>query len=1537
MVLSRMDLREKVPVNIVRWANLELTMNELFNNFEAWEKRDAEFVNKFFEQPYFKWEESLIGKLINVKDDIKFEDIKDEWINLAVLRYNRWTREFKECLDKIDHDPLKEEFINEIHDRLFASIWTVAPYVTDFAVNCGVTAWDTDVLWYFQKVVNYLEGKESETGWRKAVEILKDITITNENLNWRLPTGLEITPTSELRDPALPANTKNAFDNLLSFEIWKEADRTIDIAKDFSNNLQKLLTNFLPAINTVVWESDEYRYDEGKLWFVYEWDLRAIRDNTALTEEEKNKQINDLKRRYYIRYLKLKNVKIWNALELLYNNDFDYSKLDRNTLKDYFDKVADIRLKMLFDKWMNAFIKLNWWNVDDFKNFYKNLVDVDPNNPTLNITLSDVNIPWATPPVWPINIPIQKKLVEWKNEWLKNDIEQFWKNASKSFDAFPMEFKIKKSDIEWLPITIEDRTKLLNLLSKFDVWDEYEIKWENIWILIYLFFVMNSNLPITEMDPEQQKEVEKLFGQAKNQKVWPKDKNTENNNEWSEVYSPDKFKEEIEKYWSGTKFENWSEIWLPMGKSELPGWWHQRMKIKISKIDMAAWTFTGTVFWWELKFGNKLEWKSREFKMNKKFIEDLKGITEKASANEKKLRLLPNPDNVDFDSYKNGLSNKLWTSTFSFPPASTTWDGHKFMQKIKKDWKENEVEVKYFWAPLDDKSIYKIEYNPIRKSFTVSSTFNWDEKWKDWKSEKKRFSYKRDMDWNNFLIFFTQKWLIPQTEEQAKDAVTRQDNEFKMENWWHRKLNWFSINNVKSVFKTLKWNIKKKIDDYNNAQNQKLEDILVWDWWLYSWLANVFWFIPSMKQGLWELEQEYYNERDNRTWKKIEYYLKMFQADPDFWTTFDQVPPHAKIQWWKSLELIVLNRVKNAKDRMWDPGIYQAAALLLANFEKWWSPYRGLAAKENTWLWVTALLWKAHYEQFMRDKAKLIAARDNAEKSGSWDKKWLNETLAACEMKYIINNVRWSYRWLIEWSYEDRWIPWEDDTNYVDNPAKRLLSDQFASKLETAYNGRFNKNSVNDKYNKFQNNNSFDEIENEFWKTSSTRYQIWQAALRRMIDLAVTDDLKKRMKKHFLTYLLCWALDINCDPGLKKQVYEWAKPMMFVPWLLVKEAWVAENIAILLDDIEPRWDFSANITKYFHRNDQLDGWTDFKWLQKELNAWLTDDKMNQLDDYFSKLPTKDISGYPEPKHTIIENFQKAMSDSKRDEGDRWILENAEVVSNWLLSSGEVVEKRIKIQNWKFNGKNIDEDNNMRDFRKNVTADINSRDVNDPREVAFVLEKFINRFWIDNQQIYTRIKTADYWDNNRGYFAWPYESIDLNMWNIWDKEIDSILWYAFQWNARRSRWLWCDRLPDELYDTLDTFGKFFSKAFYAKTLLNNYVVENGFKPKNKGVNPLFMSSRNVYDQVFAWDSESQYFINNIDTPDDDLYSSDPDKVRKAKDKTRRSLLKSSDFINSDIANIEKKLKSNLSWTSTLFKTVTSSRLETARARYFSNAA
>ena len=1520
------NLSKEVPSNIVKWARLEKTVNDLFDTFEAGEQRNAELINRFFDQPIFYWEESLIDKVTAINPDIKFDDIKDEWINLAALIYDRWMWDFNNCMNKIGSIHIKRAFVNEIYDKVKAKIWVAAPY-NDFNTKCAIPL-NANVVEYFQKIVNYLESKEWAGGSaKKAIEILKEINITNEDLNNRLPAGTKIPTWVNLTDPAIPASTKQGFDTLLSFEIWKEADRTISIAKNFSKNYEWLLTNSIPAINTIVWENDEYKYDEetiSKKYPDYQTRKQAITDDTNLSEVEKATQIKALKREFYLQYLKTKNEKIWNALEQLYNNDFDYSKVDPSVLKDYFDKVVDIRLKMLYDNWMNHFLNLSWGtDFDEFRAFYKELTDIS--NPVLNLRLSNVNIPWSMPPIaWDNFLPIHRKIKDWPNNWLK-DIDEFWKNVEKSYDAFPMEFTINKADIESMNITIEDKTKLLNFLARFDQWDKYEIKWENIWNLIFLFFVINSKIPITNFDLEDQKKIEELFWKAKNSEheEWEseeesEEENGEENNEEEEnvareEYLPAKFKEEIEKLWQW-KFENWSEIWLPMCDSELPGGWYWWMKVKISNVDMKKWTFKWTVYWWELELNGKLEWKSREFKMNKSTLEEFN----KVSKDSNKVWLLPNPDSSNFNSFRDKLGGKLWTGELAFPPSWATWTGDKFMQKIiDEDWKEKEVEVKYFWAASDDKSVYKVEYNPIRKTFTVSSSFNWDEKWKDWKTEKKRFSYKRDMDWNNFLIFFTQKWLVPQTEAEANSALARQEQEFKAVNGGKWKLHWFSINNIKNWFKNIFGAIKKKIDDYDKSQTENFQWIVEWP--LLKALWSIPFLPPSLKYAIWERQQEIYNEELNWAWKEIEWYLKALQSDGQFADTFDQVPAHVQTLYWKSYQKFITDLFKK-----WNPSKEEsrkAAALLLANFEKWWSPFRGLTEYENKWLWVKVLLWEAHYQQFLRDKAACIRDRDLAEKSGSEDdKKWLNEQLATCEMDYIINNVRWAYPklpWTYFPSHEKRWIDWDKSTNYIANPSKRLLSETFANKLEDAKKWRFTKWSVEETYTKNKSINRFAIMEDDFTKCGSARYKQGAGALRRMFDLASNETLKKRAHKHFLTFLLSWVLDVNCDPGLKKQIYGWAKPMSFVPWMLVKEAWVAENIAILLDDAT-KWDFSKHVTKYFRKNGQLKWWIDFKELQEEINAWLTDDKMDELNEYFAKMPTNDFPDVEDPyKKQILEKFKKSLLDEDVEEFDRWLLENPTIVNNGLLTNINVVSDRLKFEDGEFKWKDSDDISNKRKFRKDVQTAVNNRNYKDPKDVNFVLDKFFSRFQLrsseNRQNIFKWINTAYYYQKMVDENWWTYQcthqwknenwkKFDFPLWTITQKDVDKVLLYAFEWKVWER--LWWAILPAELKEALEAFQNFFNNAFKEWALKDKNVKNGAFKSWTLWDDDLFL--------LWWWDAYKKIRekeISNSNDIDDAESVDDYNKLKRGQKReiTRRIFNDDDNYINPEMESMYKTLK------------------------------
>lgn len=1515
------DSWKEVLERAKKTTSLDDIVNRLANTLDNGEKKDPEQLTyKFLNQPYFSWEESLIDKFAEIEPTITFEQIKNKGINLGALKLSNWESDFGKCLNNIKNNEIKKAFILEIFEKIQSEIWTTAPY-DDFSTECDTsrfTSWTTsDVLLYFERVSNYLNERENSKWWIKTAKILRKITITNEDLNWKLPSWEQIPGWIPLKDDNIPTNTKESFDTLLSFEISKEIEDEINTANHISNEVTCLFSNCLPAINTIIGENEKYKYDESKLWPEYQEALKNINDNEDLSVDEKIKQINNLKREYYIKYLKNIEPKIGNTIEELFNNEFDYSKLDISTLSTYLDKVTDIRLKNL-SKDINETLEANFGEkgMTKFSKFYKDLA-----NPNIKeIHLNCRATPWTIDST-DINIPIEKNIIPGKNPSLM-DIEKFW-NKAESYDCLPFEYKIKIDDIENLNINEEDKKNLKSHLLLFE--DEknkgyYTIKWKDAWELINLFFITNSKISKTQTDSVKQEETEKLF--------WDDKKENEKKSEEEKQKETENFINQIEWRWNWNKFEDWAEIWLPMWNSELPWWWYQWMKIKINNVNKEKWTFTWRVFWWELKFSKDLEWKSKEFKMDENFIKNLENITEKASASKDKIWLLPNPNKSDFNSYKDKLNGNLWTWKISFPEW-VKWNGQKFTHKITdKTWKEVEKEAKYFWVPWDDTVSYKIKYHPSNHSFKVSTAYNWTAKRNDWKSENVRYSYSRDMDWNNFLIFFTQKWLTPQTQKQSNDAVKKQEDQYKIINWWHRKLNWFSLNTFKNVFKTLKWNIKKKIDDYNKSQEEKLEDILIWDRWLYGKLANILWFIPSMKYWLGELEQEYYNERDNRTRKKIKVYYEKFCADYDLPDTFDQEPRYIKIKWKWSLKDQVLSRVANSTDQMKEPWIHQAAWLLLANIEKGWGPYRGLAGYENEWLWVKALLWNAHYENYLKHKKDCIDAFSKEE-----NKDKLQDALANSEMTYIVNNILWKDSGLLFGAgLEKRWLPKDfDHTNYVENPAKRILSEQFAKKLDDLTKWLFNDEAVR---NKIPKHNYFEKAENDFYRTIKT----WRPAeamgnLEWMISLARTDTQVYITKKSYLILMLSGILDFNWNKKLRKWAYTQWKTFWFAPAMLAKNIWHSEEIVSLLDDFSG-WDFSKNVTAYCHKEDLLKWKTDIDNLIKQTNWWFDENKMKDFDNYVESIPWKNW----ENKSEVLKKLQKDLTDYNNENPDDLVIKNAKLISSaWLNASADAVSTRLRIENWEFKWNDQDEKADMGKFWESCAKKIKiaEKDLEWPNGAKLanqMLDKYLWRFWInwDNKQaVYKRINTAcrynkqinETWNINE---KWKYCNISKDnvptynkrwepitvshvpLWKLYDSDIKKILRYWLEWFVRTHR-LSSQQLPQQLKDTLDNFQDFFQTAF-DKWYFND--IWNKIDSKENDIFNLWWWD--VYETITQKNNNSSLNINDDnDTIDSDRTSINFNELETSKQKKNllKNLFDGDNYKNSEMNNMRKSLKNH----------------------------
>ena len=1540
---NRAELQREIPADVAKWAKLDKDVNSLlFKNFEEWERRNAELINKIVNSKYFTCEENLLDALVAEDPNITFDDIKNEWINLGVIRKDDQMLNLKICMDKTP-DSFKIAFSHEIHDKILNALWTDQPYDDFEDKNPIPNSWDC--MSYLQNIIYYLDYKSGEKWGKNTFDILKSIVITNDDLNHRLWATEQIPSNIHLSDPTINNGIKSAFNRLLSFEIWKEVDRMVDSAKNIAEQFSSFFSNILPAAGTLISESPKYKYDEKKFLKKHKEDLDAIDSNDKISSEEKEKQKIELRWAYYIEDLKKKNKTLWELLEELHKNNFDYSKIDPLKLKSYLSKVADLRLQAICDSDIAEAMKIDCININDFSNYFKELLDLDATSINL-----DSHRNW-------LKLPVKKTIIKWEHSWL-NDLEIYiwWVN---NCDVLPICYEIKKADIDNLQIGIEDKVRLINFLSKAeDSGDSYIFKWENVGNLIYLFYIINSASPITALDPEKQTEVEKLFWKINSSEGWEEkeweekeweekewEKKEWEEKEWEKKEWEEKewdiksgivwnneienketqinnFLEKINTHWSNVKFWDWAEIRLPMWASELPGWWYQRMKIKINNVDMKNWTFTGKVFGWELKFSGKLEWRSRKFRMNQDFLDDLWRFTKDSN----KIWLLPNPDKSDFNSFKNSLNNRLWTSDLSFPIQWTTWTGNKFMQKIVDEkWEEKEVEVKRFGIPWDDKSTYKIEYNPNKRSFTVSSIFNGEEKWKDWKSSKKRFSYKRDMDWNNFLIFFTQKWLKPLTEQEAKNNIQKQEEEIKMYNGNNRKINWFSFNTIKNVIKGKFWEIKKWIDAYNKKQEEKLGDILVDDWWLWRFLWDTVWRLsPALRETFIDLEQNHYNERDNRVWAKIEPFYKQFCADYDLPDTFDQEPRYIKMKWKWSLKTQVLNRVLNAKDIMCDPWIYEAAWLLLANIEKWWGPYRGLAGHENEWLWVKALLGKTHYNNFLKHKKNcidLFATEENKDK--------LQDALANSEMTYIINNILWKDGGLLFGAgLESRWLPGDvDNTSYIENPSKKILSEQFAKKLDDLTKWLFNKDAV---MNKIPKHNYFEKAEKDFYRTIKTgRPAEAMGNLEWMISLARTDTQVYVTKKCYLLLMLSGILDFNWNKWLRKWAYTQWKTFWFAPAMLAKNIWHSEEIATLLNEFS-NWDFSNNVTAYCHKKDLLNWETNIELLIKQLDSRFNEDKMKEFDEFVESIPWKNWEG----RSPALKKLQENLTDYNNENPDDLVIKNAKLISSaWLNASADAVSTRLRIENGEFKWNDQDEKADMGKFWESCAKKIKNTKDNldwlnwyDGAKLANqILDKYLWRFWInwDNKQaVYKRINTAcryrdqiDEKNNSDSQWKfcflstdkkirnkeWKEIEIEVPLWKIYESDIKKILRYWLEWFVRTHR-LSSQQLPRQLKNALDDFQDFFQTAF-DKWYFDN--IWNKIDSKENDVFHLWWWG--VYETI-AQKNDGLGYINTDDDSeiDSEDFQSLPGKQQKS---ILRQIFNTDTYKNSEMSNMRKNLKNH----------------------------
>ena len=131
-----MKLAENVPEHLFRNAKLQTIVNQLFENFAEWKEKNAELVNEFFSQQFFRWGESFIDECAKIDKNIDFDYIKNEGITLTLLLNNKQLINFQSCLDKTNWN-IEKAFKQEIFDKIKSKIWSWEPY-DDFDSKCAI-------------------------------------------------------------------------------------------------------------------------------------------------------------------------------------------------------------------------------------------------------------------------------------------------------------------------------------------------------------------------------------------------------------------------------------------------------------------------------------------------------------------------------------------------------------------------------------------------------------------------------------------------------------------------------------------------------------------------------------------------------------------------------------------------------------------------------------------------------------------------------------------------------------------------------------------------------------------------------------------------------------------------------------------------------------------------------------------------------------------------------------------------------------------------------------------------------------------------------------------------------------------------------------------------------------------------------------------------------------------------------------------------------------------------------------------------------
>lgn len=821
-------------------------------------------------------------------------------------------------------------------------------------------------------------------------------------------------------------------------------------------------------------------------------------------------------------------------------------------------------------------------------------------------------------------------------------------------------------------------------------------------------------------------------------------------------------------------FGVWTRLYFDLWESQLPPIDITDAEksfycFKIESVDDVNQTFTLKAVWWDLPSSLT----GKEFELKKDQLESMKKWWSiyKVRADDKR----------DWNSCIESI-NKAWF----FKKFTTFWN---MEWQVKLEWNkfvnQKWEEIKYFdrveWV-FDDSDpdkwkwwqwvkIYKYVIKGVdigKWTVKLASTFDsHDENYNDVK-----YKYENEIPFEQFILLMEWKRLKWYTEDQQKEMETKYNinDPKRLATKWLRK--WISIWAIINVFKNTTKALKAKIDERNKQQEEDLENYLFSYEWLdlYGKLWWLFWN-SSIGDAVRKMQYDFYTNRENRTWKKIEERYKIFETDPQYSEFFgDHLLAILDRQWY----------VWNDKDR------YKFAAAFLIMVKKEWPYPRAFANQKDRWKRVENLLWPEHKIRFLnfyeKKKDEIQQAKDLW--YPSWDRLEKQEELNKMEIQYIISTI-------------DGRAPYGPCSN--EYMLKSLWSKNFMSKLEENINWYYNNHEA--EKNKLE---TFYSAEESYLRNLwSGKFQAALPALERMCETAKTPWEVFRIKWYLLGAMLMWIVKNDTTAKTIKSFWATCRSMWFAPWYRMRDIEHQDKVKILLDGVT-NGEFSKDPNLKINLSD-FEPWNikDWKYSFWKIfqSYWNSHGK-----DILKKIENPTYKDGPLDKSIVDLANEK---DNPNNYVFKDIIKNSttnEIDTSWkatpifaqespLTATSNMVKEFIP-RNWKYSNLRSEEDlSNAEDFWTKANDVIPRAEVESDQEtVNFVFKKFFNRFddvlTTETQKMILRSlpliqEEAKYSPNNARY----------------------MLWYMLKGNMHdKTHWAF----PTEFNQVVDKFVDFFNK-------------------------------------------------------------------------------------------------------------------------------